>query len=107
MIILTDKAISKVKEIIEEEGLSGSFLRVKIIGGGCGGFIHDLYFVDDTHSMDEVFEYDGFKIITDPISYQYLDGTTVDYIDTLYNAGFKFENPNIKATCGCKQSFSF
>lgn len=107
MISLTETAALKALEIAEEESLEGQPLRVKISGGGCSGFIFDLAFSEKTLPMDEEFESYGVKIIVDPLSYQYLDGTIIDYVDGLYGAGFKFNNPNITSTCGCGSSVSF
>jgi len=106
MIVLTKKAIEKVKEIAAGEGFDNLVLRVKIIGGGCAGFSYDLYFEDNVSDMDEVDEQDGIKVVTDMLSHQYVDGVTIDYVETPMGAGFKFLNPNVKSTCGCGSSFS-
>jgi len=105
MITITDSAASKVLEIAAEEGLGAQGLRLRVIGGGCAGFNYDLYFEDEPTSMDETFEAKGVKMYVDPLSYQYLDGTEIDYVEGLYGAGFKFNNPNVTSTCGCGQSF--
>jgi iron-sulfur cluster insertion protein len=106
MISITEQAANKVHEIASEEGLEGQGLRLRVIGGGCAGFNYDLYFEDKPTSMDEEFEDKGVKMFIDPLSYQYLDGTEIDYVETLHGAGFKFTNPNVTSTCGCGQSFS-
>lgn len=107
MITITAKAADKVKEIAEEEGLDGLNLRVKVIGGGCAGFSYDLAFVDDDPlPLDEEFEGFGVKVIVDPLSYQYLIGSEIDYVDRDFQSGFKFNNPNITSKCGCESSFS-
>lgn len=105
-ISITDKAAEKVKEIATEEGLHGQGLRLRVIGGGCAGFNYDLYFEDKPTSMDEEFESKGIKMFVDPLSFQYLEGTEIDYVEGLYGSGFKFQNPNVTSTCGCGQSFS-
>ncbi|HWZ21095.1 MAG TPA: iron-sulfur cluster assembly accessory protein [Cytophagaceae bacterium] len=105
--MLTEKAANKVKEISEAEGIGHCNIRVKVIGGGCAGFTHDLYFEDQISEMDEVFEQDGVKIVCDPLSYQYLDETGIDYLDTEMGGGFKFMNPNVKGSCGCGSSVKF
>jgi iron-sulfur cluster insertion protein len=107
MITLTDAAAQKLKYIIEEDKVVEEYLRVKIIGAGCSGFQYDLFFDSSLGQMDELFEEKGIKIIVDPISYQYIDGTIVDYMETLAQSGFKFINPNVKSTCGCGSSVSF
>ena len=106
MINLTDKAAVKVREIREAEGLGEQGLRVRVIGGGCSGFTYDLFFEDETTDLDQVFETAGIKVFIDMMSYQYLEGTDIDYVEGLHGAGFKFVNPNAKSTCGCGSSFS-
>ncbi|MEQ9322307.1 MAG: iron-sulfur cluster insertion protein ErpA [Polyangiaceae bacterium] len=103
---ITDKAAQKVLEIAAEEELAGQGLRLRVIGGGCAGFNYDLYFEDSPTSMDEEFEDKGVKMFVDPLSFQYLDGTEIDFVEGLHGSGFKFNNPNVTSTCGCGQSFS-
>jgi iron-sulfur cluster insertion protein len=106
MISITNKAADKVKEIAETEALQGQGLRLRVVGGGCSGFSYDLYFEDQPTDMDETFEANGVNLYIDPLSFQYLDGTEIDYVEGLHGAGFKFNNPNVKGTCGCGSSFS-
>jgi iron-sulfur cluster insertion protein len=106
MIHLTEKAAKKIEEISNDEGIGHYSIRVRIIGGGCAGFSYDLFFDDQETPLDEVAEFDGVKLISDPLSYQYLDEATIDYIDGPISSGFKFLNPNVKSTCGCGSSFS-
>ncbi|MBL8742115.1 MAG: iron-sulfur cluster insertion protein ErpA [Myxococcales bacterium] len=106
MITITEKAAAKVLEIAKEEDLGGQGLRLRVIGGGCAGFSYDLYFEDKPTDMDESFEDRGVTLYVDPLSFQYLDGTEIDYVESLSGAGFKFGNPNVKGTCGCGSSFS-
>ena len=106
MITITEKAAAKVHEIAKEEDLGGQGLRLRVVGGGCAGFSYDLYFEDKPTDMDEQFEDKGVKLYVDPLSYQYLDGTEIDYVESTAGAGFKFGNPNTKSTCGCGSSFS-
>ena len=106
MITITDKAAAKVREIATEEGLGSQGLRLRVIGGGCAGFNYDLYFEDAPTSTDEEFTDKGVKMFVDPLSYQYLDNTEIDFVDGLYGSGFKFGNPNVTSTCGCGSSFS-
>ncbi len=103
---LTPKAAEKVKEIQDAEGLHGQGLRVKVVGGGCSGFSYDLFFEDETQDLDQTFESHGIPLYVDMMSYQYLEGTEIDYVEGLHGAGFKFINPQAKATCGCGSSFS-
>jgi iron-sulfur cluster insertion protein len=106
MITLTDKASEKVKEIQAAEGLQGQGLRLRVIGGGCSGFSYDLFFDDEVTDMDETFESHGIPMYVDQMSLTYLTGTEIDYVEGLYGAGFKFNNPVAKSTCGCGSSFS-
>ncbi len=106
MITITDKAAQKVKEIALAEQLDGQGLRLRVIGGGCSGFSYDLYFEEKPGDMDETFESNGVNLFVDPLSVQYLDGTEIDYVETLSGSGFKFNNPNVQGTCGCGSSFS-
>ena len=106
MVALSDKAAEKVKEIRGEENIEeGYALRLKVQGGGCSGFSYDLYF-DQVQETDRSFEVKGVKLICDQMSLMYLMGTEVDYVEGLHGAGFKFNNPNVKSTCGCGSSFS-
>ena len=105
MISITDLAAEKVKEIAQAEGLEGQGLRLRVIGGGCAGFQYDLYFEDAPTDMDERFESKGIDLFVDPLSFQYLDGTEIDFVDGVHGSGFKFGNPNVSSTCGCGSSF--
>jgi iron-sulfur cluster insertion protein len=105
MISITSLAATKVKDIAQSEGLDGQGLRLRVIGGGCAGFQYDLYFEDKPTDMDETFESNGVKLYIDPLSYQYLDGTEIDYVEGVHGSGFKFGNPNVSGTCGCGSSF--
>lgn len=106
MIHITDRAAQKVLEISTDEELAGQGLRLRVIGGGCAGFNYDLYFEDSPTSMDERFTEKGVEMFVDPLSFQYLDGTEIDYVEGLHGSGFKFTNPNVTSTCGCGSSFS-
>jgi iron-sulfur cluster insertion protein len=106
MITLTEKAAAKVREIRDSENLGEQGLRLRVIGGGCSGFQYDLFFEDEVNDMDEQYESEGIRLYVDMISQQYLDGVEVDYVEGLHGAGFKFQNPNAKSTCGCGSSFS-
>jgi len=106
MLSLTQKAAEKVREIRDSEGLGDQGLRVRVIGGGCSGFTYDLFFEDETTDLDQTFESHGISLYVDMMSAQYLEGTEIDYVEGLHGAGFKFLNPQAKATCGCGSSFS-
>ncbi len=103
---LTEVAASKVAEIREAEAIEENYaLRVKVLGGGCSGFQYDLYF-DEQASDDLEFESNGVKLVADQMSYMYLMGTNIDYVEGLQGAGFKFNNPMSTGSCGCGSSFS-
>jgi len=105
-VILTSKAIVKVKEIMSQQDPAPAGLRVGVVGGGCSGFSYSMSFENEPGMMDKVFDMDGLKVYVDATSVMYLDGCKVDYLETLEGAGFKFENPNVKSTCGCGSSFN-
>ena len=106
LVNLSDKAAEKVKEIRGEENIEETYaLRLKVQGGGCSGFSYDLYF-DQPQETDRPFEVKVVKLICDEMSLMYLMGTEIDYVEGLHGAGFKFNNPNVKSTCGCGSSFS-
>jgi iron-sulfur cluster assembly accessory protein len=103
---LTEKAAEKVREIRVAEGIEDTMgLRLRVVGGGCSGFSYDLYF-DNVADADKTLESHGVKLVVDQMSLMYLVGTEVDYVEGLQGAGFKFNNPNVKSTCGCGSSFS-
>lgn len=103
---LTENAADKVREIREAEAIEPHYsLRVKVMGGGCSGFQYDLYF-DEHAEGDYVFESNGVKLVSDQMSFMYLMGTQIDYVEGLQGAGFKFNNPNTTGSCGCGSSFS-
>lgn len=106
MLHITPVAATKVNEIREAEGIEATMaLRLRVVGGGCAGFSYDLYF-DEPAEVDRQFEVAGVKCVVDEMSLMYLVGTEIDYVEGLQGAGFKFQNPNVKSTCGCGSSFS-
>jgi len=105
-ITLTSHAVNKVKEIMGQQNPVPAGLRVGVVGGGCSGFSYSMSFENSAGMMDKVFDMEGLKVYVDATSLMYLNGCKVDYVETLEGAGFKFENPNVKSTCGCGSSFS-
>jgi len=103
---LTDSAITKVKEIMAQQSPVPAGLRLGVVGGGCSGFSYSMQFENAAGAMDKTFEFGDLKVFIDATSIMYLQGAKVDYVETLEGAGFKFENPNVKSTCGCGSSFS-
>ena len=106
MVFITPTAATKVNEIRNTEAIETNMaLRLRVVGGGCAGFSYDLYF-DEAAEVDRQFEIQGVKVVVDEMSLMYLVGTEIDYVEGLQGAGFKFQNPNVKSTCGCGSSFS-
>ncbi|MBA5248598.1 MAG: iron-sulfur cluster insertion protein ErpA [Gammaproteobacteria bacterium] len=105
-IIFSDNAAKKVSELIVEEKNNALKLRVYITGGGCSGFSYGFTFDDKHKEGDSGVEKNGVQLVVDPMSYQYLVGATVDYLEDLQGSRFIIHNPNAKTTCGCGSSFS-
>lgn len=104
---LSGRAIKEVRRIIDEQNLpDGTALRVGVKGGGCSGFSYTLGFDDQQKATDQVTEIDGVRMLCDPKSFLYLNGTEVDFEESLMGRGFKFTNPNASKSCGCGESFS-
>jgi iron-sulfur cluster assembly accessory protein len=103
---LTPTAVSKVKEILAQQEPQPKGLRVSVVGGGCSGFSYQMNFENESNGIDKVLDFDGLKVFIDQASLMYLKGTKIDYVETLEGSGFKFDNPNVKTTCGCGSSFS-
>ncbi len=102
----TESAVSKVRELIEDEGNENLMLRVFISGGGCSGFQYGFTFDEKTTDGDTVIDRGGVKLLIDPMSIQYLTGAEIDYTEGLEGAQFVIRNPNAQTTCGCGSSFS-
>jgi iron-sulfur cluster assembly accessory protein len=104
VVSLTDVAAEKIGTLLSDEEHANAGLRVAVRGGGCSGFQYQLA-LDEQRDGDLVFEHEGIKIIVDEMSMRYVDGSTVDYTESLMGAGFQVENPNVVAACGCGSSF--
>ncbi|HVN64389.1 MAG TPA: iron-sulfur cluster assembly accessory protein [Candidatus Binataceae bacterium] len=103
---LTPLAIEKVKTMHAKEGLGPEQgLRIGVVGGGCSGFQYSLNF-DSAKEGDRITDFGGIRVLVDDVSLPYLAGTTLDYVEGLHGAGFRFENPRASRTCGCGSSFS-
>ena len=105
-LFLSDSAVSKVRELVEEEGNEQLKLRVFVTGGGCSGFQYGFSFDEAQDDEDALIEKDGVRLLVDPMSYQYLVGATVDYQEGLQGSQFVVQNPNASSTCGCGSSFT-
>lgn len=106
MLNVSTTAVGKIKQILTEEKKEGWALRIGIKGGGCSGFTYALNLADKPAETDQVFDFDGVKVVVDSKSIVYLAGTELDYTDGLNGSGFVFNNPNATRTCGCGSSFS-
>ena len=107
VIEVTDAAAERIRMLLEKDGkLASHFLRLKVVGGGCSGLRYELAFDDRQRETDSVIETHGVKIAVDEKSALYLMGTTLDFVDTLNETGFKMGNPNASTTCGCGESFA-
>ncbi|OCS47344.1 iron-sulfur cluster assembly protein IscA [Ralstonia pickettii] len=104
MITLTDKAAQHVSRYLTRRG-KGLGLRVGVKTTGCSGLAYKLEYADEIAAEDQVFESNGVKVIVDPKSLPYIDGTELDYAREGLNEGFRFNNPNVKDECGCGESF--
>ncbi|HUA36142.1 MAG TPA: iron-sulfur cluster assembly accessory protein [Candidatus Binataceae bacterium] len=103
---LTPKAIEMVRKMHSKEGLGAEQgLRIGVVGGGCSGFQYQLNF-DAIKEGDRIVDLEGVKILVDEISLPYIAGTTLDFVEGLHGAGFRFDNPRASRTCGCGSSFS-
>lgn len=106
VLIFSDNAVLKVRELIEEEGNPSLKLRVFVTGGGCSGFQYGFTFEEKANEDDTLVEKGGVTLLIDPMSYQYLVGAEIDYSEGLEGSQFVIRNPNAVTTCGCGSSFS-
>jgi len=102
-ITLSDNAVNRIRSLVGSDPNKG--LRVKVVGGGCSGLQYKMD-LDEAREGDKVFERDGAKLVIDRKSFLYLNGTEVDYAETLMTSGFNLQNPNVKRSCGCGASFA-
>jgi iron-sulfur cluster assembly protein len=108
-ILISDKAKTKVHQLMEEAGIGNDtsyFLRVGVVGGGCSGLSYKMDFDNEVKPMDQVFEDKGVKIVCDLKSFLYLVNTELEFSDGLNGKGFFFNNPNASRSCGCGESFA-
>ena len=106
MFTVTEMAAKEIQTLINQYNNPGLGLRVKVLAGGCSGYSYDLAFDDQVQENDMIFESYGVKVLIDDRSFKVLDGTQLDYVDTMLGRGFTFSNPNAKSTCGCGTSFN-
>ena len=108
MIFVSDKAKEKVVTLMKNAAIGENeyFLRVSVVGGGCSGLSYKMDFDNEPKPMDQIFEHNGLKVVTDLKSFLYLVNTTLDFSDGLNGKGFYFSNPNASRSCGCGESFA-
>ena len=104
ILTLTDKAAQKVKAMLEKENKKGYGLRIGVSMGGCSGYMYEIALEKSPNQKDHVFEDKGVKIFVNPESIAFMKGSTVDYVESLQNSGFKINNPNVTRSCGCGHS---
>ncbi len=106
-VTLSENAVGKLQELIKKNGtVEDTYLRVYVAGGGCSGFRYGLALDNKIHEGDEVVQASGVKVVVDPNSREYLDGSSIDYVESVAGSGFMVSNPNNWSTCGCGQSFN-
>lgn len=106
MIAFTPGAVTKVQEILNMQEPKPAGLRISVVGGGCSGFSYSMAFENSPGMLDKSYSFEGLKVFVDQASLLYLEGAEVDYVESMEGSGFKFNNPNVKSTCGCGSSFS-
>jgi iron-sulfur cluster assembly protein len=105
LITLTPSAVQAINELLEKRDLEGYALRIFVSGGGCSGLQYGMALDNNIQTGDVTAELDGVKVVIDEVSINYMRGSTVDYVDDLMASGFKIDNPNAIASCGCGNSF--
>ena len=106
IVTLTPNALDQLNVVIKDQGFEGFYVSIRVVPAGCSGLGYDLNLVKESKPGDVVWEQGGLKICTYPVSQKYLTGTEMDYVVGDTAAGFKFQNPNAKSSCGCGTSFS-
>jgi iron-sulfur cluster assembly protein len=103
---IADSAVKRLRSLLEARGTPEAGLRIAVKGGGCSGLAYNMEWAEKPRERDKIFERDGVRVFVDPKSYLYLIGTELVFEQTLMASGFKLNNPNVKAACGCGESFS-
>ncbi len=105
IVMLTETASERVRQLMEQDGRDGYALRLKVAGGGCSGLQYQLMFDDRIDELDEQSDSNGVRLLVDPKSAVYVVGATIDYVDDVTGRGFRVDNPSVVNTCGCGHSF--
>jgi len=104
-ISITPNAAKRIHQLLSERDLGGHALRVFVSGGGCSGFQYGMTFEPDPRENDMQFSHENVDVVIDPVSFGYMAGATIDYVEDLMDGGFSIQNPNAVASCGCGHSF--
>jgi iron-sulfur cluster assembly protein len=104
-LLVTPAAVTVIKTLLEQRQIPSHALRVFVSGGGCSGMQYGMAFEEAPRDFDRVVETEGVRLLVDPTSLMYLQGSTIDYVDSLMGGGFRIDNPNAVSTCGCGHSF--
>ncbi|HSB88908.1 MAG TPA: iron-sulfur cluster insertion protein ErpA [Anaerolineales bacterium] len=104
-ITLTPSAVQRVRRLLDERNLQGHALRVFVSGGGCSGMQYGMALEGNPRETDQRYAFEGVDVVVDPMSMTYLAGCTIDYVDEIMGGGFRIDNPNAVASCGCGHSF--
>ena len=104
MISVTSSAANRIRQMLDDNNIDGA-LRLGVVGGGCSGLSYKFKFETNPRANDNVFEVDGVQLVVDPKSYEYLNGMTLDFTESLMERAFVFQNPNAARSCGCGKSF--
>ncbi|MCY3946378.1 MAG: iron-sulfur cluster insertion protein ErpA [Anaerolineaceae bacterium] len=102
---VTPNAVTVIRNLLTERSIPNHALRVFVSGGGCSGMQYGMAFEENARDFDRVVEVEGVRLLVDPTSLMYLQGATIDYIDSLMGGGFRIDNPNAVSSCGCGHSF--
>lgn len=105
VLTVTPNAVTVIRNLLTERNIPDHALRVFVSGGGCSGMQYGMAFEQGARDYDRVVEVEGVRLLVDPTSMMYLQGATIDYIDSLMGGGFRIENPNAVSSCGCGSSF--
>jgi iron-sulfur cluster assembly protein len=106
-ITITEKAKSKISEILKKRQTPNDYLRISLKGGGCSGYIHSYEFIKEPQKTDKVFDFDSVKVCIDIKSYMFLNGMEIDYQEDLFKSGIVLNIPSVTRTCGCGESMAF
>jgi len=104
-LLITPSAVMVIRNLLEQRNIPNHALRVFVSGGGCSGLQYGMAFEEAPREFDQVVNVDGVRLLVDPTSLMYLQGSTIDYIDSLMGGGFRIDNPNAVSSCGCGHSF--